>query len=837
MGIVFRAHDRKLDREVALKTISGIADDETIHRFIREARAAARLRHPGIVAVYDVQNVAGVLLMALELVEGESLEDRLDRKGPLSAQKAASLLRDLARAVETAHEGGVIHRDLKPANVLLEHDGRPRLTDFGLARDRKAAALGLTASGEALGTPCYMAPEQALAGTDQPIGPRTDVYGLGAILYESLTGRPPFDGGTALDVLRQVIDDPPERPSVRRARKRLPPLPADLETICLQCLEKEPRRRYASAAALAADLDGFLAGRSVAARRASVGERARRWIGRNRALTGSLLGMAVLAASTISLLLARTAPGAGSDAGASADAAAATLDAEASVRAARLAEERAVVERAFALARAGELGDEAQRQREVDRIAAVRSPDALAPLGDTLAGSADALERAWLAALGEVGLDAVAIDAIREAGRVDALPATHRRSHSRAILAFEGRALERIAARQREALGEPGRRALGLALDVCSRAAAGPQPLPGVGAALRRALAAAHDESLAARLASLLLDDPDAREDILAAVPRFGADGAYAEAILAVADRIDPVGASAGALHARALLRRAADDAAGAITDWDAALDRDPSFVPALRERCRLHADEGRFDDARRDVTRAIELDPADLEALLLLGRLERVARASDAAERVHDGIIELAPWEARGWVGRAHARLELHRPADALEDTSKALGLDDALIWTRIVRGEALLRLGRLEESVQEGEALIDLAPDEADAWALRGTARLHLRDGEGSIADFDRAIELEPGEALHWANRAGAGVLLERWADVKRDSTRALELRASLNAPFANRGMANAGLGLVAEAIADLEEYLRRVPSAPTRGNIEAIIARLRKQSGANR
>jgi serine/threonine-protein kinase len=287
MGVVYKARQTALDRPTALKMLlaGAYASPEERARFRAEAVAAARLRHPNVVQVYEVGEHHGRLFLALEYVEGGSLAGRL-RAGPLPPAEAARLTAVLARAMQHAHQHGVVHRDLKPANVLLSEDGTPKVADFGLAR-RLDVASGQTQSGAVVGTPGYMAPEQA-EGKGKQVGPAADVYALGAILYELLTGRPPFQAATPLDTLLQVLERDPEPP--RRLR---PEVPRDLETITLKCLRKEPGRRYAGAAELADDLQRFLDGGPVRAR--PVGRLARlgRWCRRRPLVTGLVLALAV----------------------------------------------------------------------------------------------------------------------------------------------------------------------------------------------------------------------------------------------------------------------------------------------------------------------------------------------------------------------------------------------------------------------------------------------------------------------------------------------------------------------------------------------------------------
>jgi serine/threonine-protein kinase len=252
MGVVYKARQVKANRLVALKMIlsGGHASEEDLARFRTEAEAVARLQHPGIVQIYEVNEHDGLPYFSMEYVEGGSLEKDL-AGAPMPPKAAARLVEQLAQAIQTAHEHQIIHRDLKPANVLLSADGRPKITDFGLAK--KLDVTGKTQTGAVMGTPSYMAPEQA-SGNSKAIGPPADIYALGAILYECLTGRPPFQAANPVDVILKVIADEPAPP-----RQLCSNVPGDLEAICLKCLRKESEQRYASAADLAEDL-GLLPG-------------------------------------------------------------------------------------------------------------------------------------------------------------------------------------------------------------------------------------------------------------------------------------------------------------------------------------------------------------------------------------------------------------------------------------------------------------------------------------------------------------------------------------------------------------------------------------------------
>jgi len=290
-GVVFRARQKSLNRTVALKVISlgQWASKAHLKRFRLEAEAAAHLEHPGIVPIHEVGERDGSCYFSMKFIEGGQL-DEVARREPIPIRRAVELMANVARTVHYAHEHGILHRDIKPGNILLDAKGEPHLTDFGLARLLETES-SVTQTLDVLGTPSYMAPEQAV-GNNAAVSSATDVYGLGAVLYQLLTGQPPFAGGTTYETIKLLLDTEPRQPRLLN-----PKIDRDLSTICLKCLQKDPKRRYPSALALAEDLERWLKHEPIQARRTGIFTRGRKWVRRKPAVAALIASLVAFAAA------------------------------------------------------------------------------------------------------------------------------------------------------------------------------------------------------------------------------------------------------------------------------------------------------------------------------------------------------------------------------------------------------------------------------------------------------------------------------------------------------------------------------------------------------------
>ncbi len=721
MGIVYKARQRGLGRTVCLKVMrsAGLADFEERRRFLREAEAAARLDHPGIVPVYDVGEAGGQAYFSMQFIDGKELGVHV-RDAASSAREVCQLMAKVCEAIHYAHQRGVIHRDLKPANVMVDRAGAPHVMDFGIAKTLDTGEGGgrgpMTREGEIMGTPHYMAPEQA-EGKVSEIDVRTDVYALGVIAYELLTGRRPFQSDNLITLLKMVSNQEPEP-----LRAHRPELDPELETIVLKALEKEKERRYQTAAALGADLARWLRGEAVEARRATLAYRARKWAARNRAAAAS----AAVGVAGMLLLVG--------------------LWAAAEVGE-RLERRRRIA------ARLEEAGEQLRRGRAdaafttYGRVLMERPDDAAAR-----AGRVEAALRVAEAALRELrpGEAEAALTQVDYLGvRSDEVAAAldDARAERRRLLEV-GVERQRRAVRETEAaleqlrgLAEPAsfEEEQGFVFDLVRHR--DPETIRMLRDALR---AAGPGQETLARV-------------VLRALGWMRAEEAVPELAAVLADRAREVS-----------LRYAAADALGWIGGSDAW-----AALLAARER-EGAAFRRRTQAAVRRVAAGLDQAPRgeDAEGERPLAEADRLRQAGEreAAVAAYDAALAAAPDAVEGYFGRAAALLALGRLPEAEADLDRVVEAGGRTLEpARLNRAEVRRRRGDLAGALDDLAALLLLDPERADAYLARGRIELQRGEVEAACGALDRALELEPGLSDALATRAEARL-------AARDPARAL-------------------------------------------------------------
>jgi tetratricopeptide (TPR) repeat protein/predicted Ser/Thr protein kinase len=796
MGVVWRAWDAQLGRAVALKILHAVESSEERARFLREAQIAARLSHPGIVPVHEILEVDGQPAIAMGLVDGRSLRPG-DRSVPF--RRAVEAVRDAARAVQAAHDQGVVHRDLKPENIMIARDGRAFVMDFGVAKSQRANSA-LTVTGLAIGTPAYMSPEQARGQTTET-GPRSDVYGLGATLWAMAAGHAPFDGRDAIDVIRRAAtEEPPRLPSRT---------PRDLETVIVRAMQKEPARRYATAGELADDLDRFLRGDPVRARPVTVIERAWRAVRRHSVAAAALGSLALLLVGAAVVTLAtRT-----------------RFDRRAA--ASLLFEEgKRYYDDARLLAHRPDATTEAvekliERAKPPLLKAAETDPTWAEPehyLGrcHMLVGSGaasrhltEAIRRN--AAYLEPYLDRGIEDLLDEAAH-----GTIARTRTPERIARAQSDFERYAAGR----GEPqltslARGALALLRDDLAEA--------------KSLLAPLEDEPRLGDYACLLLglalrDDPRLAEAaLLRAIGRrplfFSAHwqlahaqmrtGRMTEAIatLEKAERTFPrLRAALVARRAIALLYLDRRDEARRLLDEALALPETDDLrrtwrAEALGTRARLQWQQRRDRDAEADARAALAIDAANVEALRVLVEIEVERRAFDEALSRCDELERIDPRAGHAWVCRVlvhqargdrdraleaaergidkapgEAELRVHRArireergllAEAEEDFRKAAQLHPGWLEPTLGLARMWSRARRPERALEVLDEALKAAPRSPRLHVERSTVLVRLKRGDDALQAARAAEEVEPG--AHDVQRALA-LALEFCGDLER-------------------------------------------------------------------
>ncbi len=684
MGVVFEAEDPDLRRRVALKVFRDVRPDE-VERLRREAALAARLVHPNIVSVYEIgtgteeMGESPVHFIAMELAEGGTLASRLDR---FPFEEKLRVLETVAEAVGFAHEQGIVHRDLKPANILLRADGSPVVTDFGLARS-EADRTALTATGAVLGTPMYMSPEQ-VRGRTREIGPTTDVWALGVVLYEALTGTMPFDGPAPADLYRRIQEEDPIPPSRKSSE-----IPSDLEAICLKALAKEPSRRYPNARALAEDLGRYRQGLPVHARPPSVAYRTLKWLRRRRT------GVAAAGTVLVTLVLAFLAFS-------------------------RWQRERAFRDHRIAAERAFASGEWAKAAFESERALRLRPDDRLAFLERRSRRRTEIEPR---------------LVSLRERMNETRL---HFYIRGDAIFGLL-RQVETALADLRAILDDPDLsdsveawKLLGLGWYLVS-------DLERAEEALRRATP--RDASARFLLGRVYLERAQLH---LLAAERIPPDSEperfarMAQELLespGVSGELESVVASvyrAWASRDTQTARRLAEE--GVRKFGETMGSEELHLLPALWRS---------GDDAMQACTRALAIRPHYPWALFQLALHQRAPRE---AERTYSAALQLQPRFVEARYNRSRARGKLGDLQGALDDLDECVRLRPRWPHVRFNRGNVLRERGEWDRAQEEFSEAIRLDPKYDQAYSNRGSMRRKRRDWIGALADFTRAIEIDP-------------------------------------------------------------------------------------------
>ena len=697
MGVVHRAWDESLGKEVALKVLEAKGPNAAtlVRRFAREGEAIGRLRHPNIVSVNDAGEVQGKHYLAMELIEGRTLKQRVAKdERKIGFLRSLEVVRDVARAVAHAHEKGVLHRDLKPENVILDANDHAYVVDFGLAKLEEGTIL--TRGDETLGTPAYMCPEQANGErTDE----RSDIYSLGAILYFVLCRRPPFEGKSTLSVITAVLTKKPVPPGAVNPRAQ-----GELDAICLRCLEKNPKRRYPSASALADELDRYFEGGAVEAGRGLGG------LARKLALVLLVLAAGVAVALGLSHREEKKpsrpppppAPKKKAPPAPPSSEAASTLE-----RGNALREKKDLEGAIAAYTRAVELDPrlyDAWIMRGLTRRLARDLAGAIADHTRAIeldeARSSGWSERA-LARFDSGDRAGGIADATRS---VEVAPDDARLWSNRGCMYYLSGDLERASAD------------LTRSLEIDPKAAATWVSRSGV---------------------RKLLKDPD---------------GALADARRAV--ELEP--RNALAWRARADADRARGDREAALADATQAIDLDPADADSWAIRASLRYWRKDYDGTIADATRALERDPRNASAFADRGMSRREKGQLDEALADLTRAVEIEPATAMYWNSHAVVCFDRKDLAGAIASASRAVEADPGCVDAWSTRAAARATSGDIEGALADISRCLDLAPGKAAAWCNRAGMRHATKDYAGALADISRALELDPASPDSWFNRA---------------------------------------------------------------------------------
>jgi serine/threonine protein kinase/Flp pilus assembly protein TadD len=771
MGVVYRAYDTELKRDVALKTILCAREQVLIKRFTKEAEAMAKLAHQGLVKIYDVGKVDGRPYLTMEFIEGKNLAQLL-KEEKLSPRRAAEILNKVAQAIAYAHSKGILHRDLKPSNIMIGGQNEPKVMDFGLALD-VTSETKLSHTGSTLGTPAYMSPEQTL-GKRKEIDERSDVYALGVVLYEMLVGAQPFRGMTA-PMAVEILEKEPPAPSQLSHR-----ISRDISNICLKAMAKDKKDRYQSVSEMAEDLQRFLAKEPVLAHGPRLIYRAKR-------LLRQKLNMVVVALVSAALALLWS----GMDKRPAKPNIPDNRD-ERHTNTHVTGEHSKIVERLMS-----ELGDgtpePGMSDRYVTEIVRMKSSETVKKLLSYLYAHSLWQRRAAIEALGKLGDGNTRVDGhdvvewlLLRLPDLDLYKTEEMQEAHDIIWALgriaDGRAFTMVS-EVRQKSGENS------VFWENTKIPHSWLPLP----PKKNATTVAEYVTQA-----LALED---KGDLA------GAIGNFSKAL-----ELDP--SHAATYNNRGKVRAKQGDFAGAISDFTKAIAIDPTNALVYNNRGVAWASQGDSNRAVSDYNKAIALRPQYAEAYanrasLRLQRGDMISTISDSSK-----AIELNPQAVAAYNARSHARLTLNDINGALADANKAIALNPNYPASYMTRGNACAGNKNWEGAISDYSKAIELNPQDANAYFNRGNVRDNKGDRDGAISDYGKAIELQPNHAEAYGNR---GQVYDGKGDIDKaisDYSKSIELNPKNVEPYVNRGLARHRQG---DWEAEMSDYNAAIHVAP--------------------
>ncbi|MBI5777932.1 MAG: tetratricopeptide repeat protein [Planctomycetes bacterium] len=821
MGTVYLAYDAMLKRQIALKTLM-LEDTESTARFMREARATAKLKHANIVNVYEAGVVGKTYYLTMDYIEGISLADMIkSRDKTLTPKRIAQIIHDVALALEYAHKNDIIHRDIKPGNILIDNAGHVYLTDFGLAKELNGLDRSLTMSGTALGTPDYMAPEQAMGKKDL-VDQRSDVFSLGATLYHTLTGQVPFQGMELYEVLNKVVNhDPPTPSSIIVVHK-------DLETICIKCLDKDKSRRYQGMAELAEDLRRYIEGEPIQARRISAATKLWRRVQKNKTITISVAGAAVLLLAVIIELAISSGQ---------AKERVEVYRAEAY----RLFGEKKYDQALIACEKIREITTEDEKINELRQkcLAEVESQKALfIEKDERVRRRAEAkmvLDRAERAPTAdkkiEIAGEALKIDpTFAEAYQLLGLVYKDKFDYSKAVECFS----KAIEFSPELAYAYYERAMIMTFWDMPKKALSDLEmvlkydPESYMGHFARGCIEGAqgkYDEAIESYTKVIKLHPNYS----LAYSKRGSAYAIKNELDLAIADftkaiRLDPKDSEA--YNNRGLVYYQKKETTKAIADWTEVIRIDPKCAEAYTNRGNTYKEKGELDKAISDYTEAIRLDPKCFEVYDNRGNVYDDKGESDKAIADWTEAIRLSPKYVLGYYKRGFAYRRKGEIDKAITDWTEAIQLDPRYAEAYYKRGDAYKDMGELGKTIADWTEAIRLGY--RYSWIYFNVASAYYKNGEKdkAITNYTETIRRDPKFADAYLYRGNIYYEKGNFNEAIADWTEVIRLNPKYANAYHNRSIAYAGKGMFKEAIADGQIILKLAPNHPEADQIKQSI-----------